>query len=144
MGAAMQSNIGGHAGLFSNANDVAKMMQMYLQGGYYGGRHYLTKEAVDEFNTCSYCDKNVRRGVGFDKPQLSGKGPTCGCVSMDSFGHSGFTGTYTWADPEKELVYVFLSNRTFPTQNNRKLIKSGFTGRIQTLLLAIISKLLKQ
>ncbi len=131
MGAAMQDNIGGHAGLFSNANDVAKMMQMYLQEGYYGGRYYLTKEAINEFNTCSYCDKNVRRGVGFDKPQLSGKGPTCGCVSMDSFGHSGFTGTYTWADPEKELVYVFLSNRTFPTQNNRKLIKSGLRTEIQ-------------
>ena len=131
MGAAMQDNIGGHAGLFSNANDVAKMMQMYLQGGYYGGRYYLTKEAVDEFNTCTYCDKRVRRGVGFDKPQLSGKGPTCGCVSMSSFGHSGFTGTYTWADPEKELVYVFLSNRTFPTQKNSKLIKSGLRTEIQ-------------
>ncbi len=131
MGAAMQSNMGGHAGLFSNANDVAKMMQMYLQNGYYGGKRYITKEALDEFNTCHYCDNNVRRGVGFDKPQLSGDGPTCGCVSMTSFGHSGFTGTYTWADPEEELVYVFLSNRTFPTMDNRKLIKSGLRTQIQ-------------
>lgn len=131
MGAAMQSNIGGHAGLFSNANDVAKMMQMYLQNGYYGGKRYLFKETLEEFNTCTYCDKNVRRGVGFDKPQLSGTGPTCGCVSMLSFGHSGFTGTYTWADPEKDLVYVFLSNRTFPTADNRKLIKSGLRTEIQ-------------
>ncbi len=131
MGAAMQSNMGGHAGLFSNANDVAKMMQMYLQNGYYGGKRYISKETIEEFNTCTFCDKNVRRGVGFDKPQLSGTGPTCGCVSMTSFGHSGFTGTYTWADPEKDLVYVFLSNRTFPTMENRKLIKSGLRTQIQ-------------
>ena len=131
MGAAMQSNMGGHAGLFSNANDVAKLMQMYLQNGYYGGKRFISKETLDEFNTCTYCDNNVRRGVGFDKPQLSGSGPTCGCVSMTSFGHSGFTGTYTWADPEKELVYVFLSNRTFPTMENRKLIKSGLRTLIQ-------------
>lgn len=131
MGAAMQSNMGGHAGLFSNANDVAKIMQMYLQNGYYGGKRFISKATLKEFNTCTYCDNNVRRGVGFDKPQLSGSGPTCGCVSMTSFGHSGFTGTYTWADPEKELVYVFLSNRTFPTMDNRKLIKSGLRTQIQ-------------
>ncbi len=131
MGAAMQSNMGGHAGLFSNANDVAKMMQMYLQSGYYGGKRFISKETIDEFNTCNYCDKNVRRGVGFDKPQLSGSGPTCGCVPMSSFGHSGFTGTYTWADPENELVYVFLSNRTFPTMENRKLVSSGLRTQIQ-------------
>ena len=134
MGAAMQSNIGGHAGLFSNANDVAKIMQMYLQDGYYGGKRYLSKETVDTFNTCNYCPNNVRRGVGFDKPQLSGSGPTCGCVPMTSFGHSGFTGTYTWADPENDLVYVFLSNRTFPTMDNRKLIKSGLRTEIQAAI----------
>ncbi len=131
MGAAMQSNIGGHAGLFSNANDVAKLMQMYLQNGYYGGKRYMSKETVEEFNTCTYCNNNVRRGVGFDKPQLSGSGPTCGCVSMNSFGHSGFTGTYTWADPDQEIVYVFLSNRTFPTMENRKLVTSGLRTKIQ-------------
>ena len=134
MGAAMQSNIGGHAGLFSNSNDVAKMMQMYLQNGYYGGKRYFSKETMDRFNTCYYCDNNVRRGVGFDKPQLSGGGPTCGCVPMTSFGHSGFTGTYTWADPENELVYVFLSNRTFPTMDNRALIKSGLRTKIQEVI----------
>ena len=134
MGAAMQSNMGGHAGLFTNANDVAKMMQMYLQDGYYGGMRYFSKETMSLFNTCNYCDKNVRRGVGFDKPQLSGGGPTCGCVPMSSFGHSGFTGTYTWADPENELVYVFLSNRTFPTMDNRALIKSGLRTKIQEVI----------
>ncbi len=131
MGAAMQGGVGGHAGLFGNANDVAKIMQMYLQGGYYGGERYLDARTIKKFNTCYFCDKNVRRGVGFDKPQLEDKGPTCGCVSRESFGHSGFTGTYTWADPEEELVYVFLSNRTYPTMRNNLLVKSGLRTRIQ-------------
>ena len=131
MGAAMQGGVGGHAGLFGNSNDVAKVMQMYLQGGYYGGERYLDARTVKKFNTCYFCDKNVRRGVGFDKPQLEEKGPTCGCVSRESFGHSGFTGTYTWADPEEELVYVFLSNRTYPTMRNNLLVKSGLRTRIQ-------------
>ena len=131
MGAAMQGGAGGHAGLFSNANDVAKMMQMYLQNGYYGGKRYFGASTMATFNNCVYCDESVRRGIGFDKPQLSGGGPTCGCVSMKSFGHSGFTGTYTWADPEQDLVYVFLSNRTFPTMENRGLIKSSLRTIIQ-------------
>jgi beta-glucosidase-like glycosyl hydrolase/CubicO group peptidase (beta-lactamase class C family) len=131
MGAAMQGGVGGHAGLFSNANDVAKIMQMYLQDGVYGGVQYLEGRTVKKFNTCYFCDKNVRRGVGFDKPQLKDKGPTCGCVSRKSFGHSGFTGTYTWADPDKEIVYVFLSNRTFPSATNTRLVKSGLRTRIQ-------------
>lgn len=131
MGAAMQGGVGGHAGLFGNANDVAKIMQMYLQGGYYGGKRYLDARTVKKFNTCYFCDKNVRRGVGFDKPQLEEKGPTCGCVSRESFGHSGFTGTYTWADPDEQLVYVFLSNRTYPTMRNNLLVKSGLRTRIQ-------------
>ncbi len=131
MGAAMQGGVGGHAGLFSNANDIAKIMQMYLQGGYYGGERFLDERTIKKFNTCYFCDKDVRRGVGFDKPQLKDKGPTCGCVSRKSFGHSGFTGTYTWADPEEELVYVFLSNRTFPSASNNLLVKSGLRTRIQ-------------
>lgn len=131
MGAAMQGGVGGHAGLFSNANDVAKIMQMYLQGGEYGGTRFLESRTIKKFNTCYFCDKNVRRGVGFDKPQLKDKGPTCGCVSRKSFGHSGFTGTYTWADPDEELVYVFLSNRTYPSSSNTLLVKSALRTRIQ-------------
>ncbi|TKD59119.1 glycoside hydrolase family 3 N-terminal domain-containing protein [Flavobacterium sp. ASW18X] len=131
MGAAMQGGVGGHAGLFSNALDVAKIMQMYLQGGYYGGHRFFNERTVKKFNTCYFCDEDVRRGVGFDKPQLKNSGPTCGCVSRESFGHSGFTGTYTWADPEEELVYVFLSNRTYPTMTNNLLVKSGLRTRIQ-------------
>lgn len=131
MGAAMQGGVGGHAGLFSNANDVAKIMQMYLQGGEYGGTQFLDSRTIKKFNTCYFCDKNVRRGVGFDKPQLEDKGPTCGCISRKSFGHSGFTGTYTWADPEEEIVYVFLSNRTYPSASNTLLVKSALRTRIQ-------------
>ena len=131
MGAAMQGGVGGHAGLFSTANEVAKIMQMYLQGGYYGGERFFNARTVKRFNTCYFCNKNVRRGVGFDKPQLEEKGPTCGCVSRNSFGHSGFTGTYTWADPDAEIVYVFLSNRTYPSATNTLLIKSGLRTRIQ-------------
>lgn len=130
-GAAMLGGVSGHAGLFSNSNDVAKIMQMYLWKGFYGGKRYFNPDILDDFNTCYYCDKNVRRGVGFDKPQLGTSGPTCGCVSMTSFGHSGFTGTFAWADPEQEIVYVFLSNRTFPDPENRKLIKSDLRSKIQ-------------
>ncbi len=131
MGAAMQGGVGGHAGLFANANDVAKIMQMYLQGGSYGGERIMNQRTVEKFNKCYFCHKEVRRGVGFDKPQLKDTGPTCGCVSRKSFGHSGFTGTYTWADPEQEIVYVFLSNRTYPSATNRLLVKSGLRTRIQ-------------
>lgn len=130
-GAAMLGGVSGHAGLFSNSNDVAKIMQMYLWKGFYGGKRYFKPEVFDEFNKCYYCNESVRRGVGFDKPQLGKSGPTCGCVSMTSFGHSGFTGTFAWADPEEEIVYVFLSNRTFPDAENRKLIKSDLRSKIQ-------------
>ncbi len=131
MGAAMQGGVGGHAGLFANANDVAKIMQMYLQEGFYGGNRFLEARTIKKFNTCYFCDQNVRRGIGFDKPEIKGGGPACECVSRKSFGHSGFTGTYTWADPEEELVYVFLSNRTYPTASNTLLVKSALRTRIQ-------------
>lgn len=139
-GAAMLGGVSGHAGLFSNANDVAKIMQMYVWKGYYGGKQYFKPETFDTFNTCYYCDKKIRRGVGFDKPQLGDSGPTCGCVSMTSFGHSGFTGTFTWADPEAEIVYVFLSNRTYPDAENRKLISSNLRSNIQQLIYEAIEK----
>ena len=134
MGAAMQNGIGGHAGVFSNANDIAKIMQMYLQKGFYGGKRYLRPETIDKFNTCYFCINENRRGVGFDKPQLEEEGPTCGCVSMTSFGHSGFTGTYAWADPEQEIVYVFLSNRTYPDSKNNLLLKHDIRTEIQRLI----------
>ncbi len=131
MGAAMQGGVGGHAGVFSNANDVAKLMQMYLQKGFYGGKRYLKTETLDKFTTCHYCHKDNRRGVGFDKPQLGDVGPTCGCISMTSFGHSGFTGTYAWADPEEEIVYVFLANRTYPQAGKNRLLRENIRTEIQ-------------
>ncbi len=134
MGAAMQGGVGGHAGIFSNANDVAKIMQMYLQKGFYGGKRYFKTETVDIFNTCYYCNKGVRRGLGFDKPQSSGGGPTSNGISQKSFGHTGFTGTMAWADPDKEIVYIFLSNRTYPNANNNLLLKEGIRTEIQRLI----------
>jgi beta-N-acetylhexosaminidase len=134
MGAAMQGGVGGHAGIFSNANDVAKIMQMYLQKGFYGGKRYFKPKTIDKFNTCYYCDANNRRGIGFDKPQLGEEGPTCGCISMTSFGHSGFTGTYAWADPEKEIVYVFLANRTYPEAGKNLLLRENIRTEIQRLI----------
>lgn len=132
MGAAMLGGVGGHAGLFSNANDVAKIMQMYLQKGEYGGRKYLSTQTLDKFNKRYYENKKVRRGLGFDKPQLNPKvKATCGCVSDKSFGHSGFTGTYTWVDPESGILYVFLSNRVYPTMRNRGLVRSNMRTKIQ-------------
>lgn len=133
-GAAMLGGVGGHAGLFGNADDVAKMMQMFLQKGYYGGEWYLQPQVVNLFNTCMFCSENNRRGLGFDKPQIEGEGPTCGCVPMSSFGHTGFTGTYAWADPENEIVIVFLSNRTFPTAENNLLIKESIRPKIQKVV----------
>ncbi|TJY31858.1 glycoside hydrolase family 3 N-terminal domain-containing protein [Pontimicrobium aquaticum] len=141
MGAAMQNGVGGHAGVFSNANDIAKIMQMYLQKGFYGGHRYFRSETLDKFNECYYCESDNRRGVGFDKPQLDEDGPTCGCVSMTSFGHSGFTGTYAWADPEEELVYVFMANRTYPTSmNGNKLLKENIRTEIQRLIYEAIEE----
>ena len=134
MGAAMQGGVGGHAGVFSNANDVAKIMQMYLQKGFYGGKRYFKNETVDRFNHCYYCESDNRRGIGFDKPQLGESGPTCGCISMTSFGHSGFTGTYAWADPEEEIVYIFLANRTYPQAGKNLLLRENIRTEIQRLI----------
>jgi CubicO group peptidase (beta-lactamase class C family) len=142
MEAAMESGVGGHAGIFSNAMDIAKIMQMYLQKGNYGGIQYFTPETFNTFNTCWYCAEGNRRGLGFDKPQLSDSGPTCGCVSLSSFGHTGFTGTIAWADAETDIVYVFLSNRTFPDSNlPNKLSKENIREAIQKIIQeAIIDK----
>ncbi|AUC14471.1 beta-N-acetylglucosaminidase [Tenacibaculum sp. SZ-18] len=141
MGAAMQGGVGGHAGLFANANDIAKIMQMYLQNGYYGGVQYLKPETIDKFNKRYYSHLRNRRGLGFDKPQINPKEkPTCGCVSDSSFGHSGFTGTYTWADPDSGILFVFLSNRVYPTMKNRKLVKSNVRTKIQKVIQDAIIK----
>lgn len=135
MGAAMLGGVGGHAGLFANANDVAKMMQLYLQKGFYGGKRYFSPQTFDKFNKRYYKENQVRRGLGFDKPQLNKDiKATCGCVSDESFGHSGFTGTFTWADPKSGIVYVFLSNRVYPTMNNSGLVEADIRTKIQKII----------
>jgi beta-N-acetylhexosaminidase len=142
MGAAMQGGIGGHAGLFSNSMDIAKMMQLYLQKGNYGNQQYFSEKTFDDFNTCYFLSEGNRRALGFDKPQLGKEtGPTCKCVSKSSFGHTGFTGTMTWADPETEIVYVFLSNRTFPDGNAPNLLsKNSIREDIQKIIQDAIIK----
>lgn len=137
-GAAMLGGVGGHAGVFSNARDLGIMMQMFLDGGTYGGERYIQESTVKEYVECQFCGNDSienRRGIGFDKPvRDDGPGPTCHCVSYESFGHSGFTGTIAWADPDEGIVYVFLSNRIHPTANNRKLLKEDIRPRIQQVI----------
>lgn len=142
MEAAMEGGVAGHAGIFSNAMDVAKMMQLYLQKGNYGNRQYFSEKTFGDFNTCYYCKEGNRRGIGLDKPQLPGQaGPTCNCVSAQSFGHTGFTGTMAWADPDTEIVYIFLSNRTFPDSAVNTLSKENIREDIQKVIQeAILSK----
>jgi beta-glucosidase-like glycosyl hydrolase/CubicO group peptidase (beta-lactamase class C family) len=140
MAAAIEGGIGGHAGVFSNAMDIAKIMQMYLQKGNYGNQQYFSTKTFDDFNTCYFCSEGNRRGLGFDKPQLSGDSPTCGCVSKSSFGHTGFTGIMTWADPVTEIVYVFISNRTYPTNPVNTLSKEHIREDIQKVISEAIIK----
>jgi len=135
-GAAMLGGVSGHAGLFSNAGDVAVIMQMLLQGGEYGGIRYFNAATVDEFTRQQFPMEGNRRAIGFDKPDQENRdnGPTCESASELSFGHTGFTGTYTWADPKYNLVYIFLSNRIYPTAKNDKLIKMKVRKEIQKVI----------
>lgn len=143
MGAAMLGGVSGHAGLFSNANDLAILMQMYLQGGVYGGERYFDESTINEYTNCQYCQQDNRRGAGFDKaalPEQEG-GPACDCnPSTSAFGHSGFTGTLVWADPEENFVYVFLSNRIHPTAENKKLISMNVRTNIMDVFYQAIRK----
>ncbi len=133
-GAALFGGVAGHAGLFSNARDLAVLMQMHLQGGVYGGQRYFNKNTLDKFTKQQFDNYN-RRGVGWDKP-LPGAwyGPTSQYASNATFGHTGFTGTAVWADPTFDLVFVFLSNRIYPDAGNRKLIRNNIRTRIQDLV----------
>ena len=134
MTASIKGGVSGHAGLFSNAFDVAKIMQMFLQKGEYSGLNFFSNQTFDKFNKTYFKKEGNRRGVGFDKPKPKGGGMTFEGISENSFGHSGFTGTFTWADPETEIIFVFLSNRTFPSMDNRKLIDQNIRTRMQKLL----------
>jgi beta-glucosidase-like glycosyl hydrolase/CubicO group peptidase (beta-lactamase class C family) len=140
-GAAMMGGVGGHAGIFADANNLATLMQMLLNKGEYGGKRYLTKATIDEFIRCQFCENENRRGLGFDKPEMnySKTGPTCKCVSALSFGHTGFTGTIAWVDPEQQLIYIFLSNRVYPDAENKKLSNLATRVEIQDAIYSIIN-----
>jgi CubicO group peptidase (beta-lactamase class C family) len=132
-GAAMHGGIAGHAGLFSTANDLAKLGQMWLQKGTYGGNRYFKPETLELFAGKQY--ENSRRGLGWDRPVINDpNGPTSLFASQKTFGHTGFTGTCIWVDPAFNLVYVFLSNRVYPDMNNNKILNANIRPRIQDLI----------
>lgn len=138
--AALLGGVAGHAGLFGTSNDMAVILQMLLQHGSYGGRQYIEPETVALFTKQQY--KHNRRGLGFDKPQLlpSEPGPACEEASANSFGHTGFTGTYIWADPDNDLLIVFLSNRVNPDSEPNKLVQLGTRTQIQQTLYRALNK----
>jgi CubicO group peptidase (beta-lactamase class C family) len=132
-GAAMFGGVAGHAGLFSDAYDLALLEQLLLNGGTINGQTFLKKETIDLFT--AYHSDISRRGLGFDKPEkdnASRKEPyPCGSASPQTFGHTGFTGTCVWVDPKYDLIYVFLSNRVNPQEDNPRLSSLSIRGRIQ-------------
>lgn len=132
-GAAMHGGVAGHAGLFGNAIDLAKLGQMWLQKGRYGGHQYFKPETLELFTAKQF--ETSRRGLGWDKPVPSDpNGPTSIYASAKTFGHTGFTGTCVWVDPEFDLVYVFLSNRVYPDMTNNKILNANIRPRIQDLI----------
>ncbi len=133
-GAALMGGVGGHAGLFGNATDVSVVMQMLLNKGEYNGKRYLDSNVVKQYTSSQFITN--RRGLCFDKPEPDAikESPVTKECSLQSFGHSGFTGTFAWADPDKNLVFVFLSNRVHPNADENKLAKLGVRGKIHRLL----------
>ena len=138
--AAFLGGVSGNAGLFSNAEEVAAVYQLLLNGGEYQGRRYLSEETCRLFTTEK--SKISRRGLGFDKPDLKNpKSNPCSLSAPQSvYGHTGFTGTCAWVDPDNKLVYVFLSNRTYPVAWNNKLQKMNVRPRIQEAIYKSLSK----
>jgi len=140
--AALMGGVSGNAGLFGTANDLAKLMQMYLQMGSYGGREFISNETLKEFTKVQYPENDNKRGLGFDKPLLNNsdlsleEASPAPEASRESFGHGGFTGTYVWADPSNNMVYIFLSNRVYPSRKNTNLYKLN----IRTALMQVFYK----
>ena len=128
--------ISGHAGLFSNAREVALIMQMLLNGGELDGHRYLKQKTVDTFTRRHFDKQGNRRALGFDKQLFnpSSSAQVCPQASQASFGHTGFTGTMVWADPDYQLVYVFLSNRVHPSATPNRLAQLNVRTDIQSLL----------
>ncbi len=133
-GAAFLGGISGNAGLFSNANDLAKLYQMWLNGGVYGGERYLSRETVQLFTTTK--SPNSRRGLGFDKPDMfsSKASPTSPQTPASVYGHTGFTGTCFWVDPDNNMIYIFLSNRVNESRTHKKLMSLNIRPRIQEVI----------
>ncbi|MBT8210014.1 MAG: beta-lactamase family protein, partial [Eudoraea sp.] len=135
--ASLMGGVSGNAGLFATARDLAKMMLMYQNYGYYAGRQYLKKETLAQFTAVQFPENANRRGLGFDKPYLDNQNLTLGEaypapeVSPESFGHSGFTGTFVWADPKYQLVFIFLSNRVYPYRTHRQLYELNIRSALQ-------------
>jgi beta-glucosidase-like glycosyl hydrolase/CubicO group peptidase (beta-lactamase class C family) len=132
-GASTMGGIAGHAGLFSNATDLAKLYLMLLNGGLWEGKQYLQAATINKFT--AYNSDNSRRGLGFDKPEknnATSKDPYPSLSpSPATFGHTGFTGTCVWADPETGILFVFLSNRVYPTRDNKVFSNLNLRPKIQ-------------
>ena len=142
-GAAMMLGVSGNAGLFSTARDLAKVYQMLLNEGTYGGKRYLKPETIEEFTRCQFCDQGNKRGMGFDKPLIEYdpvRSSVAEGVSPESYGHSGYTGTLVWADPANDLLFIFLSNRVHPTRDNRKIYTMNIRPRIHNLVYDLLAK----
>jgi len=141
-GASLLNGVSGHAGMFANANDLAKLMQMYLNYGNYGGYRYISDSTLKKFTACQFCESGNRRGIGFDKPSIEDKKydtPSPDASEL-SFGHTGFTGTFVWADPKNGLLIVFLSNRVYPTRDNKKLSQLNIRTSIHQVIYDALKK----
>lgn len=142
--AAVLGGVSGNAGLFSNANDLAKVMQMYLQKGYYGGKQYIKTETVEEFTKVQFPGSDNRRALGFDKPNpgIAGKQNKfpAADASPESYGHTGFTGTFVWMDPQNQLLVIFLSNRVYPMRSHSAISDLSIRPSIQQAAYDAIKK----
>lgn len=136
--AAMLGGISGNAGLFANTFDLAKLLQLYLNGGHYGGYRFLQDSTLKTFSAQQYAGN--RRGLGFDKPLLSEpeRGYAAPSASKSSYGHSGYTGTMWWVDPEKELIFIFLSNRVYPTRQQRGIYRFNIRPSVHEVFYKIV------
>jgi CubicO group peptidase (beta-lactamase class C family) len=134
-GAALLGGVAGHAGVFSDALDLARLMAMLCNGGSYGGRQVFAPETVAAWTAPVNQYPGNRKASGFDRPTPAGvPGPTCPEASPRTFGHQGFTGTCAWADPEHQLVFVFLSNRVYPDASNTKLADMNVRTEVQRVV----------
>ena len=129
MAAAMLGGVAGHKGLFSNADDLASLFQMLLNGGTWQGRRYLDESTIDDFTRWQRYPGN-NRGLGFHKPDRDFDYSTSNNVLKHSA--TGFTGTSVWADPVANLIYIFLSNRCYPDAYNPNLVRQGIRPNLQT------------